>query len=271
MPLPFIVGRDLVGTVAKAGPGSGFSVGERVWSNSLGHDGRQGSCADYSVVPADRLYRLPETVEATAAVAAFHPAATAFLALHRRTRVRGGDTVLVGGAAGSVGSCAVQFATEAGARVIATARPADHDRCRALGAGAVFDFDDPDLPSRVLEVAPDGVDICWDTSGRAALNSLAPIVRIGGRMVITAGREPQPPTALWPLYTRDIWLVGFVISRASAAELADAAGAINRRLAGPGLSLRIGEILPLSETARAHALVEGGAHGRIVVRARDEH
>ncbi|HET7070021.1 MAG TPA: alcohol dehydrogenase catalytic domain-containing protein, partial [Nocardioides sp.] len=50
MPTPFVVGRDLVGTVAAAGPGSGFGIGEPVWCNSLGHDGRQGSCAEYAVV-----------------------------------------------------------------------------------------------------------------------------------------------------------------------------------------------------------------------------
>jgi hypothetical protein len=51
-PLPFVTGRDLAGTVAAAGPGSRFSPGDRVWSASLGHDGRQGSCAQYAVVPA---------------------------------------------------------------------------------------------------------------------------------------------------------------------------------------------------------------------------
>ena len=70
-PLPFVTGRDLVGTVAAAGPGSGFSPGERVWSNSLGHAGRQGACADYAVVPGDRLYRLPEGVPAAQTAAVF--------------------------------------------------------------------------------------------------------------------------------------------------------------------------------------------------------
>lgn len=62
-PFPFIIGRDLVGTVATHGTGvPGFRAGDRVWCNSLGHDGRQGSFAQYALVPVERLYRLPEGV-----------------------------------------------------------------------------------------------------------------------------------------------------------------------------------------------------------------
>lgn len=82
VPFPFVIGRDLVGTVAEAGPGApGFTPGDRVWSNSLGHGGRQGPTAERAVVPADRLYHLPPGVDGTGAVAVVHPAATAHLAL----------------------------------------------------------------------------------------------------------------------------------------------------------------------------------------------
>jgi 2-desacetyl-2-hydroxyethyl bacteriochlorophyllide A dehydrogenase len=270
MPFPFIVGRDLTGTVASAGPGTGFREGERVWCNSLGHGGRQGSCAEYCVVPADRLYRLPDGADAATAVAVFHPAATAFLALHGKTRVEPGDTILVGGAAGNVGSCAVQLAAEAGARVVATARTRDHQRCRELGAAAVLDFDDPELDRQILGFAPDGVDLFWDTSGTAELNAIMPLVRPGGRVLLTAGRGTQPPTPLWPFYTRDLSLVGFVVSRATTTELAHAARAINRRLAGPGLATRPAETFPLDETAAAHAAVEAGTTGRVVIRIRPD-
>lgn len=60
-PFPFIIGRDLAGTVTATGPDvSGFRPGDRVWSNSLGHDGRQGSFAQWASVPVERLYRLPD-------------------------------------------------------------------------------------------------------------------------------------------------------------------------------------------------------------------
>ncbi len=68
-PFPFVVGRDLVGTVAVAPPGAaGFAPGDRVWCNSLGHGGRQGSFAGYAPVPAERLYHLPAAVDPVAEV-----------------------------------------------------------------------------------------------------------------------------------------------------------------------------------------------------------
>jgi NADPH:quinone reductase-like Zn-dependent oxidoreductase len=77
---PFVVGRDLVGTVAAVGSEAvPFRVGDRVWCNSLGHEGRQGSFAELAVVPADRLYPLPQGVDPGLAVAVAHPAGTAYL------------------------------------------------------------------------------------------------------------------------------------------------------------------------------------------------
>ena len=77
-PFPFVLGRDLVGTVAETGPGAtGFAVGDRVWSHSMGHGGRQGVTAEYCVVGIDRLYHLPGDVDAARAVAVLHPVATA--------------------------------------------------------------------------------------------------------------------------------------------------------------------------------------------------
>src|SRR5260370_19666816 len=181
MPLPFVTGRDLLGTVTAAGAGSGFSPGDRVWSNSLGHAGRQGTCAEYAIVPGDRLYPLPDGAVATKAAAAFHSAATAFIGLHHRARARAGQTILVGGAAGRIGTAPGPFSRRAGLRVIASARPGDYARCLEQGACAVFDFGDPNLAGRVLNVSPDGVDIHWDTSGRMPLNAMEPMTASGGK------------------------------------------------------------------------------------------
>jgi NADPH:quinone reductase-like Zn-dependent oxidoreductase len=134
IPFPFVVGRDLVGTVFHAPARTGFAAGDRVWCNSLGHDGRQGSFARFAVVPADRLYRLPDGVDPLIAVAVAHPAGTAYLAWFRHGGLRPGDTVYVGGGAGNVGRAAIAMARYAGARVIAGARPADHAACTAAGA-----------------------------------------------------------------------------------------------------------------------------------------
>ncbi|WP_344340076.1 alcohol dehydrogenase catalytic domain-containing protein, partial [Kitasatospora putterlickiae] len=111
LPFPFVIGRDLVGTVLRAGPGApGFRPGDRVWCNSLGHGGRQGAAAERAAVPADRLYRLPPGVDPAEAVAALHPAATAHLALFTHGGLRTGETVLVGGGGGNVGGALITLA-----------------------------------------------------------------------------------------------------------------------------------------------------------------
>jgi NADPH:quinone reductase-like Zn-dependent oxidoreductase len=263
-PFPFVVGRDVAGVVAAAGPGAaGFAVGDRVWSNSLGHDGRQGSFSDHVVVAADRCYHLPDGVSADAAVAVFHPAATAHLALFRHGGVQLGETVFVGGGGGNVGRAAIELAAAAGARVVASARPEDFDGCAALGAAAVVDYRDG--PAAVAKAAPRGVDVYLETSGKHDFAAALDLLAQGGRIVLMAGTA-QVPLPVSALYRRDARLLGFVISDASVADLAAAAALINQRLATGGLRPRISSTMRLADTAEAHRLVADGAvRGRIVL------
>ena len=165
VPLPFVVGRDLVGTVVEAGPATGFQPRERVWCNSMGHEGRQGPSSQYAVVPSDRLYHLPRVVDPHVAVALAQPAATAYLGWFVHARLRPGQTVFVGGGGGNVGTAAIQMAAWAGARVLTSARPEDHERCRAAGAEVALDYRDPALAGHLADHAPSGVDVVWEPPG----------------------------------------------------------------------------------------------------------
>ena len=266
-PFPFIVGRDLAGTVSRPGPGAPFRPGDRVWCNSLGHDGRQGSFAGYAVVPAARLYQLPAGAGPAVAVAVAHPAATAYLAWFVHARLRAGETVYVGGAGGNVGFAAVQLARGAGARILASARPAGHWRCREAGAAVMVDYRDPDLTAALRAAASGGIDVFWDTSGHHDLDLAADVLAPGGRILLTAGGAVRPALPVGPLYTRDVSLHGFVISRASASDLALGAGHINRMLASGELAVQIAGELPLAQTAEAHRRIEAGqVRGRLLLR-----
>lgn len=269
-PFPFVVGRDLVGVVERVGSAvSGFGPNDAVWCNSLGHDGRQGSFAQYAVVPEERLYPLPAQADPIEAVSLLHTAATAHLGLSRDAHVQRGETVVIGGAGGGVGSAAIQLARAAGARVIATAAAGDADWCRSLGADEVFAYDDPHLEQRIAAAAPDGVDVYWDTSGHQDLTTAVGLLARGGRVVLSAGLSGEDALPTGGLYTKDGSIHGFVISNASVADLAAAAGQINERLAARSLQTRIGLQLSLAETAAAHHLIEAPrSHrpkGRIVV------
>lgn len=275
---PFVIGRDLVGEVVGevvgVTGGRDLAVGQRVWCNSLGHNGRQGAYAEYVAVAADRLYPLPDGVDPLAAVAVLHPAAAAHLALFRHGRLRAGETVYIGGGAGNVGSAAVEFAVAAGARVITSVRfagpdsggPTDREYCLALGADVVLDFRAGDFGAQVAAAAGGGIDLHLDTSGRHDLDTAVRTLAMGGRIVMITGLLARPAFPVGPFYTKDGSLIGFAISNATAADLAEAAAGVNAALASGRLVPRIGQVLPFSAAAEAHRLIEAGRLlGRIVL------
>jgi NADPH:quinone reductase-like Zn-dependent oxidoreductase len=266
-PFPFVLGRDLVGTVADIGPGAtGFAVGDRVWSHSMGHGGRQGVTAEYCVVGVDRLYHLPGDVDAARAVAVLHPVATAHLALFRHARLRPGETVLVIGGAGNVGRAATVLAARAGARVLAVARAETAPDCLRAGATAVVDHRDPDAAEQLRELTGDGVDVHLDTSGHQDLDAALALVGHGARVVLMAGLSARPVLPIGAVYPRDVSLVGFAISNSSVDDLAGTARVINHGLADDAFPIPVTVELPLSRTAEAHRMIEAGVRGRIVLR-----
>lgn len=264
---PFAVGRDLVGTVAEAGPGApGFRPGDVVWSTSMGYGGRQGAAAERVVVPAERLYHLPAGVAPADAVALAHPASTAYLALFTHGRLRAGETVVVAGGGGNVGAALIVMAARAGARVVATASAKDAEYCRSLGAAEVIDYRDPDEAGLLRAACPRGADLHIDTSARNDLPAAVELLAKRGRIVLLAGLRTRPVLPVGPLYLKDGSVVGFAISQATTGELAEAAEGVGRLLAEGLLRPRAVDVLPLAEAAEAHRRVEAGeANGRRVV------
>lgn len=266
---PFVIGRDLVGTVAATGSSVvGFETGTPVWCNSLGHGGRQGAAARYAAVAADRLYAAPAGIDPASLVALLHPGATAYLALSRHGRLRAGETALIVGGAGHVGRAATVMAKAAGARVIVTAGASDLDACRALGADLAFDYRDPDLFGLLREACPDGVDLHLDTSGHHDLETALLLTAPRARVIVMAGGGEQPELPIGPLYTSDKSLIGFAISNATTVELAVAAARVNQLVATGALRPAAVQELPLSDAAEAHRrLASGEARGtRLVLR-----
>lgn len=277
VPLPFILGRDLVGTVLSAPAGAGLLPGETVWCDSLGYQGRQGSYSEYAVVPTDRLYPAPSGVDASGIdaqrlVALAHPATTAWLGWFEHAGLIPGMTVFVGGGAGNVGTAAIQLAAATGARIIASCHPRDVEAVRAAGAEVVLDYRNPDLPAACAKAAPEGFDLVWDTSGHHDGQFLAEVSAPGARILITAAADASTQLPLGRLYTKDVSLTGFVMSRASTGQLARAAKGLRpflepRSPGSPGsLTTTITEVLALSEAARAHRMMETGqVRGRVVL------
>jgi len=267
VPLPLVLGRDLVGEVAWAPKFSRFSVGDRVGACTLGHDGRQGSFATQAVVPEDRLYPILDDVAPRNVVAIAHPGTTAALAWFEHANLRAGQSVFVGGAAGNVGAAAVAMARWGSARVAASAGEQDLDSVRAAGAELAVDYRAPNLAQQVLDAVPEGFDVVWDTSGHMDYAAIAQLVRVGGKVLVTAA-EPEAVSVPWAqLYTKDVAVLGFVHSRASADQMARAAQVVNRGLNEGWLRPNITEVTDLESARIVHERMEAGqVRGRIVLR-----
>ncbi len=271
---PLAVGRDLVGTVAAAGPGvTEFAPGDRVWTNSAGYGGRPGATAELAVVAQERLYRLPDGADPVRFVAAVHPGATAHGVLIRRARLRPGETVAVAGANGAVGMCLVQVAAAWGAHVVAVVRghgEAAGDaltsrRLHDLGANRVVVVEDIDQAPVAAAQDPGGrgVDILVDATGRMAANEAARQLNPRGRIVLIAGRDRRIELDQWSFYTRELQLLGFVMSAMTEGELAAAAAWINHQHSARPLEVSVGDVMPFSSAALAHTLIERGELPRL--------
>ncbi|GAA1427753.1 medium chain dehydrogenase/reductase family protein [Streptomyces thermospinosisporus] len=175
---PFVPGYDLVGRVIEVGPGvTGRRVGDRVAAMP-----RHGAWQRYVETPAKTLATVPEDLDAAVAVALVTNGVTAWQMLHRLAGVRPGDTVLVHGASGGVGTLLTQLAVHHGLRVIGTASPAKHDAVRALGAEPL-DYRTPGLPGVVRELAPGGVQAVFDHIGGRGLDDSWAMLADGGALV----------------------------------------------------------------------------------------
>jgi NADPH:quinone reductase-like Zn-dependent oxidoreductase len=188
--LPFVPGTDAAGTVAALGPGvDKFKVGDGVVGNA-GSKGvwGEGTFAELVVIPADAVTFKPDNLSFEIAAAVPQTALTALGAMDA-LEPRAGQTIIVTGATGGVGSFFTQLATLAGARVIGLARPENFDYARELGAAEVVDHTTPGMSDAIRAASPDGVDAIADFSGSAELvASLVPLVKDSGRVASSIGK-----------------------------------------------------------------------------------
>jgi NADPH2:quinone reductase len=162
-PLPFVPGIELAGEIHAVGAGvRGFAVGDPVMATTP-----SGAFAEACVLPAARVLRRPASLAPEVAAASLITYGTTWHALHDRARVAAGETVLVLGAAGGVGTAAIEIAKGMGARVIAAASSdAKLEVCRRLGADATVNYASEDLRGRLKELTGGrGVDVVYDPVG----------------------------------------------------------------------------------------------------------
>jgi NADPH:quinone reductase-like Zn-dependent oxidoreductase len=244
-----IPGHEVSGVVAALGFGTaGLAVGDEVYG--LTDQLRDGAAAEYVAVEARNLAHKPQTVNHVHAAAVPRAGLTAWQALFDHGKLAKGQTVVIHGAGGAVGSMAVQLARWAGAEVIGTGRSHSRELAMELGADRYVALD-----AENLDDAAGHADLVFDTIGGEVLAGSPALLKSGGALVTVKADSPLPTSR------DDIKTVVFIqeSSRAQLAELA--------RLVDEGqLRPQVGAVYPLEHAVKAYsAKAAGGIPGRIVL------
>ncbi|HLL71384.1 MAG TPA: quinone oxidoreductase [Pyrinomonadaceae bacterium] len=259
--LPFTPGSEAAGTVAAIGEGvAEIRVGDRVaYAMAL------GSYAEYAVVPAAKLVKVPDGVDAETAAAAMLQGMTAHYLMTSTYALKRGDAALVHAAAGGVGLLLIQMAKRVGARVFGTVSTADKAAlAREAGADVVINYTEQDFQEEVRrETGGRGVEVVYDSVGRTTFHKSLDCLAPRGMLALfgqSSGTVPPFDAALLAqkgsLFLTRPSLAHYVLTR---EELLWRAGEVFEWTLAGELKLRIGKTFPLAEAAEAHRQLEGRA------------
>lgn len=271
--VPFTLGLDVVGIVDEVGPGvSSVEPGGRVASGPL-EDG--GGYSEFICVSADEVVPVPDGVDSAEAVCVVVDYLTADLMLHQAAKVESGESALVQGAAGGVGTALLELGRLADLEMYGTASLHNHELVSALGATPI-DYQTEDFVERVRALTGDGVDVVFDPIGGArqlwrsyqALSKGGRLVWFGVAATSKYGLRVIPASLATRLFLS-------LLPDGKRAPMAPDAGKVDQqdRLAALLDLLKAGDIkpivterVPLAEAAHAHELLERGGHaGKVVL------
>jgi NADPH:quinone reductase len=271
MPYPQVIPHsDGAGILDRVGDGVPTSrVGERVWCYGAQSYRPFGTAAEYVVVPAEQAVPLPDAVSFEQGACLGIPGITAHRCVHAAGPVDR-HVVLVQGGAGAVGSCAVQLARRAGARVIATVRSADEEGVAArAGAHKVIRTDGvptDEVVGRIRTVVDEGVDHIVEVAFDANIAVDTELLATGGSLAAYATGKSQPELPFWELVFKNIRVFFLGSDDFPAEAKAAAARELNAAFDAGWPGFEIGGRFPLSAIAEAHESVEGRqARGRVVL------
>jgi NADPH:quinone reductase len=265
-PVPFTPGSEFAGRVAAVGDGvTGLTVGEPVMGSTYA-----GAMAEKVVVPSEALTRVPKGLDMVHAAAFRVTYLTAFHALVTYGGLQPGQWVVVLGAAGGVGSAAVDIAARLGARVLAAASSEDRvELARDLGAQETIDYGRENLKDRIKEITGGGADLVLDPVGGSLAEPALRAIRWGGFFVsigFASGEIPRIPLNL--VLLKNVVVRGMELRSVNERmpEVAEAAWRALEDLAAAGMKPTVSEVFDLEDAAVAlERVAERKALGKIVV------
>lgn len=262
--LPYTPGKDGAGIVEKTGANvEKFKVGDRV----LTADAGSGTYAEFAVFDEKQLIKLPENVSFEQGAGVFVPFATAYRALFQKAQGKKGETVLVHGASGGVGVAAIQWAKNAGLKVIGTASSEEGKRLvKEQGADFVVDHSAENYLTEILNLTDGkGVEIILEMLANVNLQKDFEVLAQFGRISIIGNRGSLEfnPRAIMG---KDASVFGLALFNAPEAEMNEIHAAIYDGLSAGYLKPIVGKTFPLENAVEAHrAVIEEKAFGKIVL------
>jgi NADPH2:quinone reductase len=261
--LPYTPGTDVAGTVVKAGVGVvATKSGDRVYAHAA-----VGGYADVALCEDWQAHPLPARVSFAQGAAMGVPYATAWRALFIRAHAHAGETVLVHGGSGGVGTAAIQIARAAGMQVIATAGTADGAALvKSQGAHHVLNHREGDYMQQIPNLTGGrGVDVVLEMLANVNLDHDLDVLAAGGRVVVIGNRgrvEIDPRKAMG----KDAAILGMTLFNATRPELHQIHAGLTAGLENGTLTPVVARELPLSDAVKSHvAVMEPGAKGKIVL------
>lgn len=255
---PLVPGSEAAGTVEECGPGvSGFRPGDAVASTAV-----MGSYAEYALVPAAQLVKVPANVTPEQAAAALLQGMTAHYLAYSTFPLKPGDTCLVHAGAGGVGLLLTQMAARIGARVLTTVSNEDKAQLsREAGAGDVILYTEQDFVREVKRLTGGkGVDVVYDSVGKTTFEGSLDCLRPRGLLALFGGSSgPVPPFDLIQLSSKGSLFVTrptlwhYISTR---QELEARAGDVLGWVADGTLKLRMEHVYPLTQAAHAQSDME---------------
>jgi len=242
---PLTLGSDLSGVVERVGPGvTDFTPADEVYG--VTNPQFCGAQAEFAVAAAGMVSRKPRSLNCVEASSAPVIAVTAWQMLFQYAQAMRGQTVMFIGAAGNVGSYAVQMAVDAGTQTVAIAHPKDEDLLRSLGVKFIFDSSKPEFEKDLPQV-----DAILDTVGGSTLQRCVVALKPRGKLVTSVSTQPLPAQAI------------FFYAEVTGARLQTLATLFDEGR----IKARVGSVLPLSEARLAQEMLAGAPHkpGKIVL------
>lgn len=251
---PVISGWDFAGVIEDRGfSARRFEVGEKVFGYARRPIVQWGTFAEYLVIPESYIASRPENVAVEQAAGIPLVGLTAYQSLYDAGNVQEGETALILGASGGVGSVGIQLAKERGAHVIGVASSTNHSYMEKLGADETVDYHNNDVGEEVKDLYPEGIDLIFDCAGGETLQQSLKALKPGGRLVSIRNRGENLDPAINHTY---VFVEPNSTELKHLSELVDAGS----------LNLQVSEQYELSQIIEALKSVESlHTRGKIVV------